>query len=141
MKIPDWQYMQIESGLTSMSDQEINEYKDEINKSLDNIIKESLINKLFLYIKCLFMFLLTCLFWLIQFYLISSVTDNKDIIVYIIMPIIGFLLFIPFINSNYFNTFTQKEEIEIKELKEIKVRLAIRYSAIKRNIGERKSIH
>ena len=141
MKIPDWQYMQIESGLTSMSDQEINEYKDEINKSLDNIIKESLINKLFLYIKCLFMFLLTCLFWLIRFYLISSVTDNKDIIVYIIMPIIGFLLFIPFINSNYFNTFTQKEEIEIQELKEIKERLAIRYSAIKRNIGERKSIH
>ena len=141
MKIPDWQYMQIESGLTSMSDQEINEYKDEINKSLDNIIKESLINKLFLYIKCFFMFLLTCLFWLIQFYLISSVTDNKDIIVYIILPIIGFLLFIPFINSNYFNTFTQKEEIEIQELKEIKERLAIRYSAIKRNIGERKSIH
>ena len=141
MKIPDWQYMQIESGLTSMSDQEINEYKDEINKSLDNIIKESLINKLFLYIKCFFIFLLTCLFWLIQFYLISSVTDNKDIIVYIIMPIIGFMLFIPFINSNYFNTFTQKEEIEIQELKEIKERLAIRYSAIKRNIGERKSIH
>lgn len=140
MKIPDWQYMQIESELSSMSDQEINEYKDEINKSLNSTIKKSMENKLFLYIKCFFGCLLICSFWLVPLYLISSVTENSDIIIFSV-AIIGFVLFIPFSNSNYFKSFTQKEELESKELKEIKERLAIENLAIKRNLEERKNIH